>query len=80
MRIDRCICADVTFAEALKAVREQGLSLRQLADTRGCGATCGMCRPYLRRAMRTGQVVFHQIVTERDEPVADGQESEPQRA
>ena len=69
MRIDRCVCADVTFAEALQAVRDEACSLEQLATSRGCGASCGMCKPYLRRALRTGQVVFHQIVTERDEQI-----------
>ena len=79
MRIDRCICADVTFAEALQSLRA-GATLAQLEGSLGCGATCGMCRPYLRRALRTGQTVFHQIVTDRDEPATDGRASETQKA
>ena len=68
MRIDRCVCADITFAEALEAVRVTGVKPAELGARHGCGITCGMCRPYLRRALRTGQVVFHQILNERDEP------------
>ncbi len=71
MRIDRCVCADVTFAEALEEVRTRGVHPQELACRFGCGASCGMCRPYLRRALRTGQTVFHQIVTERDEPAPE---------
>ena len=33
-----------------------------------CGTGCGLCEPYVRRMMRTGQVVFHQVITSRDEP------------
>ena len=69
MRIDRCVCADFTFAEALAAVR-QGVTLKDLERSHGCSASCGMCKPYLRRALRTGETVFHQIITEKDEPAA----------
>jgi hypothetical protein len=31
-----------------------------------------MCEPYIRRTMRTGQVVFHQVITARDEPAIRG--------
>jgi bacterioferritin-associated ferredoxin len=68
LRIDRCICHGVSFEEAVNATQEHGLSLSQLEDRLGCGTGCGLCRPYLRRALRTGQVIFHQIVLDQDEP------------
>lgn len=68
LRIDRCICHGVPFEEAVRATRQEGLSLKQLEDRLGCGTGCGLCRPYLRRALRTGQLVFHQIVLDKDEP------------
>jgi bacterioferritin-associated ferredoxin len=80
MRIDRCICADVTFAEALQAARADGLTLADLQRRFGCSASCGMCGPYLRRTLRTGETVFHQIVTEREEPAREGEESRTQQA
>jgi NAD(P)H-nitrite reductase large subunit len=33
-----------------------------------CGTSCGLCVPYVRRMLRTGETVFHQIVTDRSEP------------
>ena len=68
LRVDRCICHGVTFEEVVRTAKADGLSLAQLEDRLGCGTGCGLCRPYLRRAVRTGQVVFHQIVLHADEP------------
>ena len=34
------------------------------------GQKCKLCHPYARRMLRTGQTVFHQIVTEADDPEA----------
>jgi len=70
IRIERCVCHRVTFEEAVRTARDQGLSLAQLEDRILCGTGCGLCRPYLRRALRTGQVVFHQLVADADEPEA----------
>jgi bacterioferritin-associated ferredoxin len=68
LRIDRCICHGVAFEEAVRTARSEALSLSQLEDRLSCGTGCGLCRPYLRRALRTGQIVFHQIVLDKDEP------------
>ena len=70
MRIDRCVCMERTFAEAVELSRGEGLSLAQIETRLGCGTGCGLCRPYLRRALRTGQTIFHEIVQEQDEPPA----------
>jgi hypothetical protein len=35
------------------------------------GQKCQLCHPYTRRMLRTGETVFHQIVTEADEPDRD---------
>jgi len=35
------------------------------------GHQCGLCHPYVRRMLRTGTTVFHQIITEEDEPVVE---------
>jgi bacterioferritin-associated ferredoxin len=67
--IDRCICFQRTFAE-----------LQQVAETHGCrrleelqqqvkfGQNCGLCHPYVRRMLRTGTVVFHELLRPEDEP------------
>ena len=69
MQIDRCYCFQQTFAE-LKAIAEAHAA-RSVADLQqhvAFGLRCGLCHPYVRRMLRTGQVVFHEIVTQQDEP------------
>lgn len=55
MRVDRCICHGVTFAELLRLARDRGLGLEELSELTGCGTGCGMCVPYIRAALRTGR-------------------------
>jgi bacterioferritin-associated ferredoxin len=62
--ITRCICRGVTFAALLPAARASGWSLDDLMRETGCGAQCGLCRPYLRRMLATGETTFHEILTE----------------
>ena len=69
IRIDRCICTDTSFAELLDEAQAGKLSLDQLIEQTGASACCGMCGPYLRRAWRTGETVFHHLLDEKDEPV-----------
>lgn len=71
MRIDRCVCMERSFAEAVELRRREGLSLEQIETRLGCGTGCGLCRPYVRRALRTGQTVFHELICDREEPPAD---------
>ena len=68
IRIDRCICTARSFAELLDEAEAQKLSLDQLIEHTGASACCGMCGPYLRRAWRTEQTVFHTLLGEDDEP------------
>lgn len=70
-RIHRCVCTNTSFAALLAASRAEGLSRRELAERTGASQQCGRCRPYLRRALRTGQTVFDQLLTEADEPADD---------
>lgn len=58
MTVDRCICHDVRF-EAILELAEQGVTdLRELARRTGCGTGCGLCVPYIRIVLRTGQTVL----------------------
>ena len=56
MRVSRCSCYDVSFAE-LKGMldREPGLTVQDLMQRTGCGGDCGMCVPYIRLMMETGE-------------------------
>ena len=68
MQIDRCVCFDLTFAFVLKDAREKQLTVEQVELSLGCGGGCGLCRPYLRRCLRTGETSFEHIITDEDEP------------
>lgn len=64
LRIDRCICRQRPFADLLPIARAHGWELDQLTAETGCGGQCGLCRPYLRRMLDTGETIFHQILVE----------------
>jgi len=65
LRIDRCVCRGQRFAELLTIARARGWELDRLTAETGCGGQCGLCRPYLRRMLVTGETVFSEIITER---------------
>lgn len=56
--VDRCVCHDVSFAALLRLHAEQGLDLEALKARTGCCTGCGTCEPYVRLALRTGDVSF----------------------
>ncbi|WP_428388689.1 hypothetical protein [Mucisphaera sp.] len=64
IRIDRCICAGRLFEELVAIAKERGLSVDELAGCTGASAGCGMCRPYVEKALATGQVVFTELLVE----------------
>ena len=67
--IDRCFCFGKTFAELADVARSTGAAtVPELQAHATFGQKCQLCHPYARRMLRTGQTVFHEIVTEADEP------------
>ena len=64
LAIDRCVCRGAPFAELLPRARAAGWTLADLIRETGCGGQCGLCRPYLRRMLATGETVFSEILTE----------------
>lgn len=60
--IDRCICQRYLFAELLPLARAEAWTLVDVMRETGCGDQCGLCRPYLRRMLQTGETVFHEIL------------------
>ncbi len=69
MTIDRCYCFDKTFAHLKEVAAATGAaSVAALQDDVEFGQRCQLCHPYVRRMLRTGEVVFHEIVTDADEP------------
>ena len=62
--MSRCICRNTAFAELLPRARANNWDLLALMQETGCGAHCGLCRPYLRRMLRTGETAFNEILTD----------------
>ena len=61
MRVDRCVCFDVTFGELDAYARETSCDLDGLSARFGCGRGCGLCIPYIRRMLETGETSFELI-------------------
>jgi bacterioferritin-associated ferredoxin len=59
-----CVCRRMPFARLLPFAQAGGWGLEDLASATGCGAGCGLCRPYLRRMLATGETEFHELLTE----------------
>ena len=60
--VDRCVCRQRPFADLLPEARSHGWSLSRLIEATGCGGQCGLCRPYLRQMLATGQTEFHELL------------------
>lgn len=70
MRIDRCYCYQQTF-EDLKAIAEKtgADSVERLQAHVTFGENCQLCHPYVRRMLKTGETVFHEVIE--NEPADD---------
>ena len=66
MNIDRCICYGIMFKEILSRADGKGWTVDDIENILGCGGACGMCKPYIRVGLKTGQTEFDQII--RDDP------------
>lgn len=66
VHVTRCVCMRRSFASLLPLARDRGWDLAALMHETGCGDECGLCRPYLRRMLRTGETAFHELLSEGD--------------
>lgn len=64
VQIDRCVCMRFPFAELLARARAEAWGLAEVIRETGCGDECGLCRPYIRRMLATGETVFHRVMEE----------------
>lgn len=63
IRIDRCYCFLCTFAELKEVAEATGAtSVSELQRHVPFGDQCELCHPYVRRMLRTGELVFNEIV------------------
>ena len=68
LRIERCVCVNVSFEEMLESSRAERLDQEGLERRFGRCRGCGLCTPYVRRMLRTGETCFGEILSDRDEP------------
>ena len=56
MGVNRCICHDVPFTDLWAMLQDDPKpTLHELARRTGCGTGCGMCVPYIKRMMESGE-------------------------
>ena len=59
-----CLRRRGSFASLLPLARAADWGLDELVAATGCGAGCGLCRPYLRRMLATGETEFRELLRE----------------
>ena len=65
MKIDCCLCFQKKFSELkLIADASKARSVEDLQQHVVFGQQCKLCHPYVRRMLRTGEVVFDTIITD----------------
>ena len=69
--VSRCICRNVAFADLMPRARAANWSLTDLIAETGCGGQCGLCRPYLREMLLTGQTAFTELLPPEGDPRPD---------
>jgi bacterioferritin-associated ferredoxin len=60
--VTMCVCRRMPFARLLPLARAEGWELDELTRETGCGGQCGLCRPYLRRMLATGETEFRELL------------------
>ena len=56
MAVNRCICTGVTFEAALAVARARSFQrVVELRSASSLGSGCGLCIPYMQRALMTGE-------------------------
>ena len=60
--ITRCVCRNFPFEQLLPLVMARRWLLDDVVSQTGCGDECGLCRPYLRAMIDTGQTEFCQLL------------------
>lgn len=72
MKIDRCICFGITFAELRDiSVEQQATTCEQLREHVDFADNCRFCEPYVREMLNSGTVVFTQAIGDSVGPVRD---------
>jgi len=58
-RVNRCVCHRRTFEELKEYAEHNDIdTAAELVENRLCGCGCGMCVPYVKLMLQTGQSTF----------------------
>lgn len=63
MKVDRCICHEITFAEIKRIATEKKLDYVKEIQENGIACTnCKLCVPYVELVLKTGETVFDRSI------------------
>jgi bacterioferritin-associated ferredoxin len=63
MLIDRCICFNVKFSEVKKIMDENHFTtIEEVQNIVDVSKNCKLCRPYLKKMIKTGETEFNYII------------------
>lgn len=65
--VTMCVCRRMPFERLLPLALENRWNLVDIMRETACGAGCGLCRPYIRRMLETGETVFTEILVEEEQ-------------
>lgn len=54
-RVDSCVCTGVSFEEIKQAAGGREAGLLDAHRTTGCAGKCGLCLPYIKLMLNTGE-------------------------
>ena len=61
-----CLCYPHTFVELkTRAAQQQWCTVGEITEALGCGGGCGLCAPYLKQMLQTGETAFAILPTEK---------------
>ncbi|MCE2504051.1 MAG: hypothetical protein J4G05_08345 [Chlorobi bacterium] len=65
MLVSRCICYDQPFEQSIEIARNEGCkTVLELQDYITISKRCGLCIPYVQRAIETGEEVIPRMSQE----------------
>ena len=59
LTVKKCVCHRRTFEE-LKVLADKNnfKTVEELMDAKLCSTSCGICRPYVEKMLKTGEIAF----------------------
>ena len=63
MKVDQCVCHEITFAEIKRIATEKHLkSVKEIEENRIACTNCKLCVPYVELMLETGETIFDRSV------------------